>query len=80
MRGERGAGDGVARGESRVAGRARLFRFPESVLKVAGRLPGLRVLRKLTSSLYVDSAPIRRDLGWTPLFTMEEGFRRTLVR
>jgi len=27
----------------------------------------------------VDSEPIRRELGWTPPFTMEEGLRRTLV-
>ena len=58
---------------------ARLFPFPESVLKAMGRLPGLSALRKLTSSLCVDSAPIRRELGWNPPFTMEEGLRRTLV-
>jgi nucleoside-diphosphate-sugar epimerase len=94
---EHGAEDGVARGESRVAGHgrgktepvtsyplpatpreARLFPFPPSLLKAAGRLPGLGALRKLTSSLYVDSEPIRRDLGWTPPFTMDEGLRRTL--
>jgi len=36
-------------------------------------------LRKLTSSLYVDSQPTRRDLGWTPPFSMEEGLRRMLA-
>jgi nucleoside-diphosphate-sugar epimerase len=59
---------------------ARLFRFPPSLLKAAGRLPGLGALRKLTSSLYVDSEPLRRDLGWTPPFAMEEGLRRTLAK
>ena len=59
---------------------ARLFPFPESLLKVMGRLPGLGALRKLTSSLYVDSEPIQRDLAWAPPFTMEEGLRRTLAR
>ena len=58
----------------------RLFPFPESILKAAGRLPGLGALRKLTSSLHVDSEPIRRDLGWIPPFTMEEGLRRTLAK
>jgi len=58
---------------------ARLFPFPESLLKAAGHLPGLGALHKLTSSLYVDSEPLRRDLGWTPPFTMEEGLRRTLA-
>jgi nucleoside-diphosphate-sugar epimerase len=57
----------------------RLFPFPATALKAIGRLPGLGALRKLTYSLYVDSAPIRRDLSWTPPFTMEEGLRRTLV-
>jgi nucleoside-diphosphate-sugar epimerase len=58
---------------------ARLFPFPPSLLKAAGRLPGLGALKKLTSSLYVDSEPLCRDLGWTPPFTMEEGLRRTLA-
>jgi nucleoside-diphosphate-sugar epimerase len=59
---------------------ARLLHFPPSLLNAAGRLPGLGALRKLTSSLYVDSEPSRRDLGWTPPFTMEEGLRRTLAK
>jgi nucleoside-diphosphate-sugar epimerase len=58
---------------------ARLFHFPPSLLEAAGRLPGLGALRKLTSSLYVDSEPLRRDLGWTPPFTMNEGLRRALA-
>jgi nucleoside-diphosphate-sugar epimerase len=58
---------------------ARLFSCPPSLLKAAGRLPGLGALRKLTSSLYVDSEPIRQDLGWTQPFTMDEGLRRTLA-
>jgi nucleoside-diphosphate-sugar epimerase len=62
-----------------VARRARLYPLPESLLKAMGRLPGLGALRKLTSSLYVDSEPIRRELGWSPPFTMEEGLRRTIA-
>ena len=56
----------------------RLFLFPESILKALGRLPGLGTLRKLTSSLYVDSEPLREDLGWSPRFTIEEGLVKTL--
>lgn len=56
-----------------------LFPFPESLLKAMGRLPGLGALRQLTSSLYVDSEPMRRDLGWTPPFSMEKGLKRTLA-
>jgi nucleoside-diphosphate-sugar epimerase len=59
---------------------ARLFSFPEDMLKALGRLPGLGALRKLISSLYVDSEPTRRELGWMPRFTMNEGLRRTLVK
>jgi nucleoside-diphosphate-sugar epimerase len=58
---------------------ARLFPFPESILKALGRLPGLGALRKLTSSLYVDSEPLRKDLGWSPRFSMDEGVIKTLV-
>jgi nucleoside-diphosphate-sugar epimerase len=57
---------------------ARLFPFPESILKALGRLPGLGALRKLTSSLYVDSKPLREDLGWSPRFTIEQGLVKTL--
>ena len=57
---------------------ARLFPFPESILKALGRLPGLGALRKLTSSLYVDSEPLREDLGWSPQIKMEEGLVKTL--
>ena len=56
----------------------RLFLFPESILKALGRLPGLGTLRKLTSSLYVDSEPLREDLGWSPRFTIDEGLIKTL--
>jgi len=59
---------------------ARLFHFPPRLLNAAGRLPGLDALRKLTASLYVDSEPLRRDLGWPPPFTMDEGLRRTLAK
>lgn len=61
-----------------AATQARLFPFPDSALKVMGRVPGLEALRKLTSSLYVDSGPIRQDLDWIPPFSVEEGLRRTL--
>ena len=36
-------------------------------------------LRKLTSSLYVDSDPVREDLGWSPRFTIDEELVKTLV-
>ena len=66
------------RSGSRARHSARLFHFPPSLLNAAGRLPGLGALRKLTSSLYVDGEPIRKDLDWMPLFSVEEGLRCTL--
>jgi nucleoside-diphosphate-sugar epimerase len=57
---------------------ARLFPFPESILKALGRFPDLGALRKLTSSLYVDSEPVREDLGWSPRFTIDDGLIKTL--
>ena len=56
----------------------RLFPFPESLLSAMGRVPGLGALRKLTSSLYVDSEMLRRHLGWTPPFTMDESLKRAM--
>ena len=56
----------------------RLFPFPECILTALGRLPGLGALRKLTSSLYVNSEPLREDLGWSPRFTMDKGLVKTL--
>ncbi len=50
---------------------ARLFRFPVALLELAPPL------RKLTGSLEVDDGSLRRDLGWLPPFTLEEGLRAT---
>lgn len=58
---------------------ARIFEFPESILKALGKLPGLGKLKKITSSLYVDSEPVFQSLGWKPPFKLEEGLRRTFI-
>jgi nucleoside-diphosphate-sugar epimerase len=47
---------------------ARLFRFP----------PGLLPIGKLTESLEVDDRELRRELGWRPPFSVEEGLRATV--
>lgn len=58
--------------------RARLYRFPTSLLRVAGTLLGRRAqVARLTDSLQVDSVRIRQMLGWTPPFTVEEGLADT---
>jgi nucleoside-diphosphate-sugar epimerase len=56
----------------------RLFRFPPALLRLAGAVSGRREqVARLTDSLRIDSARIRRSLGWTPPFSVEEGFART---
>lgn len=57
---------------------ARLFPFPPSLLLLAGRLCGkTAAVERLLGSLVVDSSKIRRELGWTPPFTMDEGLKAT---
>ncbi|MQX37433.1 NAD-dependent epimerase/dehydratase family protein [Roseospira navarrensis] len=65
----------------RLQGRpARLVPVPPGVLTL-----GLRVLGKggvadrLFGSFRIDDAPIRRDLGWTPPLTLDEGLARMLA-
>ena len=64
------------RGEARSP----VFPFPLPALKLLASLPAMAPLRKMISSLYVDSEPLCRDLEWTPPFRMDEGLRRTLSR
>ena len=53
---------------ARALGRpARLFAFPRALIP----------FRSLTRSLEVDDAAIRRELGWRPPFSFEEGLRAT---
>jgi nucleoside-diphosphate-sugar epimerase len=57
---------------------ARLFPLPVSLLLLAGKLAGKSdVMNSLTGSLAVDSSKIRRELGWKPPFTLEEGLTET---
>jgi len=56
----------------------RLFPFPPSLLTLAATLVGKREeARRLLGSLQVDSSRIRRELGWRPRYTMEEGLAET---
>jgi len=50
---------------------SRLFRFPPALLEL------VPPLRKLTRSLEIDDSMIRRELRWTPRFTLDEGIRET---
>lgn len=57
---------------------ARLFSCPPSFLKIACRLVGRADQGdRILGSLRVDSGKIRRELDWTPPYTLQEGLRIT---
>lgn len=56
----------------------RLFPFPLRLIQLVGKLTGKSAaVNRLTGSLTVDCSKIRRELDWTPPFTMEEGLAET---
>lgn len=58
--------------------KARLFPCPVPLLKMIGKVTGKSSeVERLTGSLQIDTAKIRRELNWTPPFTMEQGLRKT---
>jgi len=55
-----------------------LFPFPPALMRLAGRITGkVSAVDRLLGSLAVDSSAIRRELGWKPPFTMEQGLAVT---
>ena len=57
---------------------ARLFPCPEALLKLAGVLTGkAEQIKRVMGSLSVDSGKIRRELGWQPPYTLQQGLRLT---
>lgn len=60
---------------------ARLFSCPPVLLKLAGRLTGRAdKIERLLGSLRVDSGKIRRELGWAPPYTVQQGLQATADR
>jgi nucleoside-diphosphate-sugar epimerase len=56
----------------------RLFPFPTALLAVAAAAMGKREeMRRLSSSLQIDSAKIREELNWLPRVTLAQGLART---
>jgi len=53
----------------------RLFPLPDPLLRAVSHLPGLSMLGKIMASLYVDSAPLRNELGWHPPLSLGQGLR-----
>ena len=57
---------------------ARLFPFPPSFMRFTGKLFGKSgAVERLVGSLTIDSSKIRRELGWKPPYTMEQGLKET---
>lgn len=57
---------------------ARLLPVPPALLRFAARLAKKSALAiRLLDSLTVDSSAIRRELGWSPPFTLDQGLRET---
>jgi len=58
---------------------ALLLPFPTGVLRLAGKVTGKSAaIGRLLGSLRVDDRKIRRELGWTPPYSVAEGFRATV--
>jgi nucleoside-diphosphate-sugar epimerase len=58
---------------------ARIFLFPPSLMRLAGKISGKSsAVERLLGSLQVDSSKIREDLGWKPPFTMDQGLKETV--
>jgi nucleoside-diphosphate-sugar epimerase len=57
---------------------ARLFPFPPELMRLVGKILGKSaMIERLVGSLQVDSSKIRRELGWKPPITMEQGLAET---
>lgn len=57
---------------------ARLFPCPPALLRLAGKLAGKsQQLERLLGSLQIADDKIRRELGWTPPYTLQQGLHAT---
>lgn len=58
--------------------RIKLYDFPAPVLRVVAGLAGRgKVARSLLNSFEINDAKIRRELGWRPVYTADEGLGAT---
>ncbi|HSI42868.1 MAG TPA: SDR family oxidoreductase [Methylotenera sp.] len=68
----------VAKISTALNRRNRIFYFPIFLIYFAATLFGKRtVIQRLTQSLIIDSAKIRKELGWQPPFTLTDGLKIT---
>lgn len=66
---------------ARVMGRSvRLWPVPVLLLRWGGSLLGQRgAVERLTGSLQIDSFKIRRELGWSPPWSVDDGIEETVA-
>ncbi|WP_226377600.1 UDP-glucose 4-epimerase family protein [Citrifermentans bremense] len=59
---------------------SRLLPLSPTLMRTAGKMFGKsQSVERLLGSLQVDSSKIRRELGWVPPFTMEQGLKKTAL-
>lgn len=70
---------GLVRGIRRALGRpARLLPVPQAALRAGLVMAGRRTAAdRLLGSLAIDAGGIRRELGWNPPYTLEQGLQAT---
>jgi nucleoside-diphosphate-sugar epimerase len=62
-----------------LAVRPRLWPIPPALLEWLGALTGKRAaIARLTGSLRVDGTALRRDAGWSPPFSVDQGLAETV--
>ena len=56
----------------------RVFPFPLSIMRLAARMTGRSpAVDRLTQSLEIDNSKIRKELGWQPPYSMQQGLQKT---
>ena len=59
--------------------RVRMFSVPTKILKGFAYICGMRnQMCRLTDSLILDDNPVRKDLSWVPVYSLEEALKKTV--
>lgn len=70
----------IRRIASRMGQVVRLWPVPVTLLRVGGTLVGQRgAVERLTGSLQIDASKIRRELGWLPPWSVDQGIDETVA-
>ncbi len=69
----------IRRAAAALGRHARLFPFPPSLMRFAGKLFGKSdAIERLVGSLTIDSSKIRQELGWKPPYPLDQGLKETV--